>query len=282
MTDWDIEHLAGVRAVALDVDGTIAGGDHRVSPRTAEAIRSLTELGIPVILLTGRSRRNTLELAREVGITNLVAACNGAVVFDPVSDENVRVVTMAPSDIHELVALHQDLDLELTWWTSDDIVVERDGLMRRQLIELNEAEVEVAPVESIDPAEVVKVMLYSSPERLDEATDEILRRAPHGTRSMDVFFEFVDPDANKWAALEYLLERNGVSPDDVLGMGDGGNDVAWLSRIGHPIAMGNARDEVVDVTKHQTGHHAEGGAAEILEIARDLIAADLDASARVR
>jgi Cof subfamily protein (haloacid dehalogenase superfamily) len=281
MTDWDIEHLAGVRAVALDVDGTIAGGDHRVSPRTAAAIRSITELGIPVILLTGRSRRNTLELAREVGITNLVAGCNGAVVFDPVTDENIRVVTMAPSDIQTLIGLHRDLDLELTWWTADDIIVERDGAMRRQLIELNEAEVDVADVESIEPDQVVKMMLYSTPEHLDEATPEILSRAPQGTRSMDVFFEFVDPDANKWAALSFLLERLGVSADDVLGMGDGGNDVAWLSRIGHPIAMGNARDEVVDVTKHQTGHHAEDGAAEILEIAHDLIAADLDA-ARVR
>ncbi|WP_378147100.1 HAD family hydrolase [Cnuibacter sp. UC19_7] len=273
MTDWDIEHLAGVRAVALDVDGTIAGGDHRVSPRTADAIRSLAELGIPVILLTGRSRRNTLELAREVGITNLVAACNGAVVFDPVADENVRVVTMAPTDIEVLIGLHRDLDLELTWWTPDDIIVERDGLMRRQLMELNEAEVDVAAVESIDPAQVVKMMLYAAPARLDAATDEILARAPHGTRSMDVFFEFVDPDANKWAALSFLLDRLGVSADDVLGMGDGGNDVAWLSRIGHPIAMGNARDEVIGVTKHRTGHHADDGAAEILEIARDLIVA---------
>ncbi|MCS5496503.1 HAD family hydrolase [Cnuibacter physcomitrellae] len=281
MTDWDIEHLAGVRAVALDVDGTIAGGDHRVSPRTADAIRSLTSLDVPVILLTGRSRRNTLELAREVGITNLVAACNGAVVFDPVVDENVRVVTMAAADVEVLIDLHRDLDLELTWWTPDDIVVERDGLMRRQLMELNESEVEVASVEGIDPDQVVKMMLYSSPERLDAATAEILARAPHGTRSMDVFFEFVDPDANKWAALSYLLERLGVSADDVLGMGDGGNDVAWLSRIGHPIAMGNARDEVIGVTKHRTGHHAEDGAAEILEVAHDLIAAGRDAP-RVR
>lgn len=281
MTDWDIEHLAGVRAVALDVDGTIAGGDHRVSPRTADAIRSLTSLDVPVILLTGRSRRNTLELAREVGITNLVAACNGAVVFDPVADENVRVVTMAAADVEVLIDLHRDLDLELTWWTPDDIVVERDGLMRRQLMELNESEVEVASVEGIDPDQVVKMMLYSSPERLDAATAEILARAPHGTRSMDVFFEFVDPDANKWAALSYLLERLGVSADDVLGMGDGGNDVAWLSRIGHPIAMGNARDEVIGVTKHRTGHHAEDGAAEILEVAHDLIAAGRDAP-RVR
>lgn len=273
MTDWDIEHLAGVRAVALDVDGTIAGGDHRVSPRTADAIRSLTALDVPVILLTGRSRRNTLDLAREVGITNFVAACNGAVVFDPVADENVRVVTMAAADVEVLIGLHRDLDLELTWWTADDIIVERDGLMRRQLVELNESEVEVAPVESIDPAQVVKMMLYSSPDRLDAATEEILARAPQGTRSMDVFFEFVDPDANKWAALSFLLDRLGVSPGDVLGMGDGGNDVAWLSRIGHPIAMGNARDEVVGVTKHRTGHHADDGAAEILEIARDLISA---------
>ncbi|TAJ46437.1 MAG: HAD family hydrolase [Herbiconiux sp.] len=273
MTDWDTGQLAAVRVVALDVDGTIAGGDHRVSPRTRAAIGSLLELGIPVILLTGRSRQNTLELAQHLGITNEVVCCNGAVVVDPVRGENTRVITMHGSDVEAAIGAHRDLDLELTWWTPDDIVVGRDGPMRRQLIDLNEDEVAVADPGTIEPATVVKMMLYGTPERLDDTASEILERLPRATRSMDVFFELVDSDANKWAALQFVLERLGLSPDDVLGLGDGGNDVVWLSQIGHPVAMGNARQEVVDVTRHQTGHHADDGAAVILELTRNLIAA---------
>ncbi|MCV7225120.1 HAD family hydrolase [Mycolicibacterium komossense] len=270
---WTIEELAGVRAVALDVDGTIAGGDHQVSERTRRAIQSLAAEGVPAVLLTGRSRANTLSLAREIGITNQVASCNGAVVFDPVTDENTRVVGMAPAEIEAIASLHDDLNLDLTWWTADEILVDHDGAMRRQLIALNESEVLVEDFADQNPDSIVKMMLHGSPEALDAATDEILARAPRGTRSMDVFFEFVDTNATKWSALQYILAPLGIEPGDVMGIGDGGNDVVFLSNIGHAIAMGNARQEVVDAARHQIGHHAHDGAAEIIELAQRLIVA---------
>lgn len=280
MTNWDIKHLGRVRAVALDVDGTIAGHDHRVNPRTVTAIAALQKLGIPVVLLTGRSRRNTQDLARQLGITNEVVCCNGAVVFNPVTDEDIRVVTMKDDDVSVIKSLHRDTGLDLTWWTVNDIVVDHDGPMRDQLIELNEDNVQVAGSSEIN-TRVVKMMLYGPSERLDEETPRILRRMPQAARSMSVFFEFVDPNANKWEALQFILPRLGLTPAEVLGLGDGGNDTVWLSQIGHPIAMGNARPEVLDVTRHTTGHHAEDGAAEILELACDLIAADLKNAARI-
>src|SRR5699024_6272295 len=93
------ETLRTVRAVGLDVDGTLSHDDHVIPDRTIQALRRVSQLGLPVFLLTGRARRNVLDLAREIGLTNLVVSNNGAITFAPVDDANV---VLRPMD-HEMV-----------------------------------------------------------------------------------------------------------------------------------------------------------------------------------
>lgn len=263
---WDTGKLSSIRAVALDVDGTIAGTDHLVNTRTAAAIGAVMDAGLPVFLITGRSRRNVLNLARELNIRNEVAASNGAISFDPTTDIDTRTVPMTQEDLEASITLHRTLGLSYTWWTRDTIWVDSLGPMSELLTELNEAasDIRVGNVEDIVAGDVVKAMLYGTPEQLDAATPQILAALPGAARSMDRFYEFVAPEANKWAALQYLIGDD-ITADEVLGLGDGGNDLPWLSQIGYPISMGNAMDDVHAVALHSTEHHADDGAAIALE-----------------
>src|SRR4051794_3778226 len=116
---WDTGKLSTIRAVGLDVDGTIAGADHLINERTAAAIRSVMDAGLPVFLITGRARQNVLTMARELGIENEVAASNGAIAFNPKTNEDTRVVPMRPEDVEAVLAVHRELGLDVTWWTRD-------------------------------------------------------------------------------------------------------------------------------------------------------------------
>ncbi|MFM2720184.1 HAD family hydrolase [Microbacterium mcarthurae (nom. nud.)] len=262
-----------VHAVALDVDGTIAGADHAVSARTMAAIAAVHAAGLPVFLLTGRSRRSVLRLARELGLRNRVAAANGSVAFDPVADVDTRVAPMSAADVTAAVGLHRSTGLALTWWERDTIWVDADGPAADELIALGESPeaIRVGDPDGIRPDTTLKMMLHGTPEALDAAAHEVRTALPDAARSMDTFWEFVAPDAHKWAALQHLLAGE-IDPAHVLGIGDGGNDVPWLSRIGHPVAMANARDEVKALTRRHTLHHADDGAAVVLEE----LAAELD------
>ncbi|MGC5616365.1 HAD-IIB family hydrolase [Georgenia sp. Z1491] len=260
--------LRTVRAVSLDVDGTISGDDHAVAPRTAAAVTRIVELGLPVFLLTGRARANTLGLARDLRIPNIVTSDNGAVLLDPVRGEDVAVRPMAREHVRSLVELAAELDLDITWWTTEAIYVEHEGAAADLLRRLNGDLVEVGDTQDL-PEKVTKVMLFGTREQLDDAADTIRSRFPDATRSMDTFFEFVDDAATKWNALTEMLARHGVDPEHCLGMGDGGNDVEWLGRIGVPIAMGNARPEVKEVAVDETATNVEHGVALVLEALAD-------------
>ena len=51
--------------MVLDVDGTIAGTDNLVSPRTRAVMREIEEQGVPVVVVTGRTRDSVLEILEQ-------------------------------------------------------------------------------------------------------------------------------------------------------------------------------------------------------------------------
>lgn len=257
--------LSAVRAVALDVDGTLAGPDSQVSERTILAMRRVAALGVPVILLTGRSRRNTLDIARRAGVQHVAIACNGALVIDPTTEQNLAVNPMSARDKATFRELADDLGLDLTWWTEHRMYVTRQGPMAELIWQLNNERALVDDPDTIGDAVVLKMMAMADEAYLDEVADEIHRRMPTAQRSLDNLFEVVHPDSTKWHALEWALRRYQIDPAMVLGAGDGGNDVIWLSRIGFPVAMGNARPEVRKVTLAEAPSNADDGAAALLE-----------------
>lgn len=257
--------LSAVRAVALDVDGTLAGPDSQVSGRAVAAMRAVAALDLPVILLTGRTRHNALGISRRAGLPHLAVACNGALIFDPVRDQDLVVNPMSPADKRMFRQLAEQLGMDLTWWTKDHLYVAADGPMRRTIRELNHEEAEIGDPDALDETVVLKMMAWATEDHLDQVADEFHRRLPGVQRSMDTIVEFVDRESTKRHALEWVLERYDVDPANVLGAGDGGNDVGWLSGIGFPVAMGNARPEVHEVARAVAPSNADDGAAHLLE-----------------
>jgi Cof subfamily protein (haloacid dehalogenase superfamily) len=74
-----------IRAVALDLDGTIIGPDERISLCTAKAVSRLAKL-VPVFINTGRERWEVKRYGIELGLTSPQACDNGAVIIDPMSN----------------------------------------------------------------------------------------------------------------------------------------------------------------------------------------------------
>lgn len=257
--------LSAVRAVALDVDGTLAGPDSQVTDRAIAAMRAVSTLDVPVILLTGRTRRNALEIVQRAGLSHLAIACNGALIFDPVTDEDLAANPMSGADKRAFRELAEDLGMDLTWWTRDHMFVTAEGPMRATIRVLNHEEAEIADPDELDDAVVLKMMAWAPSDRMDEIAGEIQRRLPGSQRSMDSIVEAVNNESTKWHALERVLRHYDVEPAHVLGAGDGGNDVGWLSRIGLPVAMGNARPEVHAVARGVAPSNADDGAAHLLE-----------------
>jgi HAD superfamily hydrolase (TIGR01484 family) len=71
----------------------------------------------------------------------------------------------------------------------------------------------------------------------------------------------------KGSAIRSVAEEYGISLQDVMYVGDAGNDLSALRIVGHPIAMANADPAVIEVAEHTVGHVDQGGLAQALELA---------------
>ncbi len=71
-----------IRMVAVDMDGTLLGGDGQVSPRTLAAMRAAEHAGVEVVVATGRRHSYAMRVLRELGLNeeNGLISSNGAVV----------------------------------------------------------------------------------------------------------------------------------------------------------------------------------------------------------
>ena len=57
-----------IKVIASDMDGTLLGLDHKVAPRTLEAIHSAQEQGIRFMIATGRNFRSAMEELEELDL----------------------------------------------------------------------------------------------------------------------------------------------------------------------------------------------------------------------
>ncbi|MGH1564153.1 heavy metal translocating P-type ATPase [Mumia sp. DW29H23] len=116
--------------VAVDgrVVGVVALAD-RVKPTSADAVRRLRELGLSPVLLTGDRRSVAEAVAREVGITEVVAevmpADKAAVVAD--LQAQGRTVAMVGDGVNDAPALAA-ADLGIAMGTGTDVAIEASDL----------------------------------------------------------------------------------------------------------------------------------------------------------
>lgn len=258
-----------VRAVAFDVDGTLTGLDHMVTAGNLAALRRLDEAGLTVIVVTGRALESASATLTDAGLHGYVAAVNGSLVVDIATGERVRTRTLEPAASRAFLDYAEKAGLVRAVFTAERIVLSDPGPGDEYLEYIDVAnqgsDVSVGDPEAVDPAEILKLMAAAPADVLDAATAAMTEALPRVERSMPMWMEYCSAEAGKWNALEEILRRLGIDPADVAGVGDAGNDLGWLVRIGLSAATGNARDEVKEVTDIVVGNSHEDGAAQFVD-----------------
>ena len=258
--------LLDVAAIAFDVDGTLAGGDHHVSPRTLAALAALRPAGIEPIIVTGRIVDAATDILDAAGIDGYAVASNGAVAVHTRSATPLHTASMDARDVEALVEFGLAREVEPMVFTAGEMVVMDGSVAYDYLVAANPRSV-TRMVPRIDlPLEgITKAMLFGATARLDELDAEVRATFPRAVRSMDYVFEFGPAGADKWRALSAILGRLGIDPAHVAGIGDGENDLSWLTRVGWPVAMENAREPVRAIARLHIGHHRDDAVAAFVE-----------------
>jgi hydroxymethylpyrimidine pyrophosphatase-like HAD family hydrolase len=76
--------------------------------------------------------------------------------------------------------------------------------------------------------------------------------------------EFLHPEASKGNAVMDLAARLGIAREEVMCIGDNGNDLSMIEAAGCGVAMGNAIPEIKAAADIITSTNNENGVAEAI------------------
>lgn len=117
---------------------------------------------------------------------------------------------------------------------------------------------------------LIKAMYIDDPERIEEAVkhEELFNQLSDRitfTRSTPMYYEANPKGTDKGSALQILIDKLGLTQENVMAIGDQGNDLSMVKFAGTGIAMGNAIDELKECAQHVTSDCDHDGVAEAIE-----------------
>ena len=209
--------------IATDFDGTISQGD-QLDPQVGRVLRHWRETGRFTVLVSGRSFEFLRDLQEREQAFDLIVAENGAVLYDPHTDEMRLPFGEMPNDLLDMlvelgVPLWRGVAIAGTTLPYDDAV----WVASRELgfavhVETNRNEVMLLP-----------------------------------------------PGASKGAGLLNLLEIKGLSPRNLLAIGDAENDHSLLQVAEVRVAVANAVEGLKRIADYASPEPGPAGVAAFIE-----------------
>lgn len=260
------------------MDGTLLDSEARISPATAAALRTLSGMGVRILLATGRMTARALPYIQELGLPMDLISYNGAEVKeyrDGGQWPTIRARPISAETRDAVFILGRERKLFLNVYAGEALHAYHPDADYGHC-RIYEAQTAAAYASKVDdtarlPQEgILKFLVVETPEGRDRLYDEY--RGPMSThcdllKSNPEYLEFVDRGVSKGEALEFWLARNDLAPADLLAFGDAENDLEMLRLAGLGIAMANATVGVKAAWGNfSPWSHAEGGVAR--ELAR--------------
>jgi Cof subfamily protein (haloacid dehalogenase superfamily) len=251
-----------VRAIFIDMDGTLLTASNNISRRNMEAIYRLINQGVNVFLATGRHYEVTAPYHKELGLRTPMICLNGAAIHDA---QTGRVIQM------ETVRLNEERFHHLTAESPYNVLIHTaQGLYCKETSEEIDYWTKVGKIPpryigDLRQANYQDVLKYSVLTGAPSPKLSSLFKKEAEVIDWNNGFELVAPNVSKWSAIKSLLTEFQISPNEVVTIGDGPNDIEMLRHAGTGVAMGNASGKVKSAADFITGHHENDGLAEFIE-----------------
>ncbi|MGG5358466.1 Cof-type HAD-IIB family hydrolase [Enterococcus sp. DIV0240a] len=259
-----------IKLVAVDMDGTFARTDYTYDrPRFKVALSRMNEAGCRFVVASGNQYYQLRSLFPGYHHELSFVAENGALVKDKEdvlfsADISQEAITATL----ELLKEHPEVKnvmcgLESAYCergTVSDAFFELTNKYYHKLKWVDDfSQVEDKILKFAPTVPVEKTEMYCDLFR--EKLNGFLVPTGSGHGSVDL----IVPNCHKASGLERLVQRWGITPEQCVSFGDGGNDLEMLAYCGRGYAMENAPDNVKEAADYVCPSNDEDGVLVTLD-----------------
>ncbi|MDX6620033.1 MAG: hypothetical protein QOK36_2419 [Gaiellales bacterium] len=259
-----------VRAVAMDLDGTVLDETFQPSQRTAEAVALAEATGIACLIATGRMFVSARRVAERLTIRWPLVCYQGALVGDPVTGEVlVHRPIEAPLAREILRAMPEEHARRSNLYVDDELYVWEE----------NEATVRYSQIAGV-PMHVVgntadwierpttKIVTVGTNETMNELRDQmqpLFGDRAFVAKSLPYFLEFAAPGVSKASGLQLVADLLGFTAAETVAVGDAENDREMLDWASFGLAVANADERLIAEADAMIPSVHDDGVAQLLE-----------------
>lgn len=262
----------GYKMVFSDLDGTLLWKGVRISVENHAAIRKAVDKGVDFVICTGRGVFGVEGHLREldlIGKKGYVICQNGAAIYDLRDMQLVAKKSFSPQIVKPVADFARPLGIEIFYYDDRNFMCEKATDMVKSYCAIMRTQPRILS----DPTEYEGTFtkcLFSGPKAALEQV-KAYAKSLHGDKvnlfySSDSYMEFVHPSVSKGNALLETAKQAGISPADVIAIGDSENDLSMIQCAGLGCAMQNGDANVKAAADYVTERDCEGnGVAEVIE-----------------
>jgi Cof subfamily protein (haloacid dehalogenase superfamily) len=254
-----------IELIALDVDGTLLNDAHELTRATEDAIHAAMAKGVKVIIATGKTRYSARWILEQLSLQTPGVFTQGLVICD--SGGNILHETMLdPALVRSVLGVLEEARIPVIAYRHMGLVTDAWSPAADVLISYHEPTPVV--VSSIPFDSINKLIIMDDPARLRNVRT-MLASALNGSatlvQSLPQFLEIVPAKSSKGTGVAWLLDYLGISPANVLAMGDGENDAEMLRLAGIGAAMQNAMQAAKEAADVVIPSNNEDGVAAAIQ-----------------
>ncbi|MCK5761443.1 MAG: HAD family phosphatase [Candidatus Izimaplasma sp.] len=262
------------KLAVLDMDGTLLNSSHIVSEENLKALDYLKELGVRVVIATGRPKELLKKYTRELAIDEYVINCNGSVISHPFNDDVLHENIINPKTVIKIVDMCEQYGYDYLLYTKEAIISKNNEKLRIikkigigydkddkvNIIETEDSEYikyNFAPnkilITEKDSIEYLKMI-----ERVKEIENIEYAQSWQGALDISPIGD------NKGNAVKKVCKHYGINQEEVVAFGDNLNDISMITFAGMGVAMGNAMEELKIIANHITDTNDNNGVAKAI------------------
>jgi len=227
------------KLAAIDLDGTLLGPAHDISPANHRAVERLQAAGAQVVLASGRHYHSMQKYVQALPGVQWVVSCQGGEVSDANRSTVLGRTFLPAAAVKQNLELGRSLGFTTVAYTIEGVVTDAKSDFEMEFYtELAGHPPLVLETDDLLARDMFKVIWMGEPSALSRLSLTDVAAPPvQAIRTHARFLEFMPVAASKGTAMQLLAARLGIQASEAVVFGDGENDVPMFEWAGTSVAM---------------------------------------------
>ncbi|WP_215825922.1 HAD family hydrolase [Spiroplasma endosymbiont of 'Nebria riversi'] len=275
MKNIKLEKINGVmmkiKLVALDLDKTLLKNHFKLHPENIVAVKQAQELGVKVIIATGRSPQSSYKFARELGLyetSEHMVFFNGAYVINLRTGELLVDKEISSGAIKKIINLAKNYKVAFWGYSVDGnigYILKKtfkiwliQKLNRRKIVKVNEN----------SDVRMYKILLLGKSKRINILALELeklqIAEIAISEKGKSRMIEVNELNISKASGIKHLAKMWNINREEVMAIGDGMNDYKMIEWAGYGIAMKDSEKPLLAIANDITDTYNNGGVSKAI------------------